>query len=133
MRTPVLLVASLLVLTACSPGETSDPSDPYSGLDPQIVAWRGEIETAHPACNTKIDGKGCEGFEVTCKGARELTAADQSKGVSARIVSAMRFSGRMADGSTGKAGSAFAEFTKAGGQWKRAEADPVNPTTCAGF
>jgi hypothetical protein len=121
------------LLTACSQGESSDPSDPTSGLDPQIVAWRDSIESSHPACRTKVEGKGCEGFEVTCKGARELTAADQSKGVTARVVSAMRFTGRMTDGSTGKAGSSFVEFTKTGGTWTRAEADPVNPTTCAGF
>jgi hypothetical protein len=133
LRTPAFL-ACLFLLAACGSSETgSDSSDPYSGLDPQIVAWRGAIEAAHPACKTKIEGKGCEGFEVTCKGARELTAADQSTGVTARVVSSMRFAARMPDGSTGKAGSAFAEFTKAGGEWKRAETAPVNPTTCAAF
>ena len=132
MRTPALF-ACLLLVVACSPGGASDPSDPYSGLDPQIVAWRGAIEAEHPACKTKIEGKGCEGFEVTCKGLKDPAPTDQAKGVTTRIISSMRFSARMPDGSTGKAGSAFVEFTKAGGAWTRAETAPVNPTTCAAF
>ena len=115
------------------PPECIDPSFKTTSYAPQIVAWRGAIEAEHPACKTKIEGKGCEGFEVTCKGARDLTAADQAKGVTARIVSSMRFAARMPDGSTGKAGSAFAEFTKAGDAWTRAETAPVNPSTCAAF
>ena len=132
MRTPAFF-ACLFLLAACGSKDASDPNDPYSGLDPQIVAWRGAIEAEHPTCKTKIEGKGCEGFEVTCKGARDLTSEDRAKGVTARVVSSMRFSGRMPDGSSGKPGSAFAEFTKAGGQWTRAETAPVNPTSCAAF
>jgi hypothetical protein len=135
LRTPALLAACLLLLTACSQAgaKVENPNDPYSGLEPEILKWRADIEAEHPACQSKIDGKGCEAFEVTCKGAEALTASDRAQGVTARIVSAMNFSGRMADGSTGKSGSAFAEFSKTGGAWTRAEAKPVNPTTCAGF
>jgi len=46
-------------------------------------------------------------------------------------VAAMTFAGRNADGSTGKSGSSFALFSKAGDAWTRAEAMPVNLTTCA--
>ena len=135
MRTPAILVASLFLLTACSQAgaNANDPANPYSGLEPEILKWRTDIEASHPACQSKIDGKGCEAFEVTCKGAETLTAADQKNGVTAKLVAAMDFSGRMADGSTGKAGSAFAEFSKTGGAWVRSEATPVNPKTCASF
>jgi hypothetical protein len=126
--------AAVLLLAACSQGGgKADPSDPAAGLDAEILKWRTEIEATHPVCRTKIEGKGCESFEVTCKGLRDPAADDAAKGVAARIVAAMRFSARTEDGSSGKPGSAFAEFVKTGGQWTRAEAKPVNPTTCAAF
>ena len=135
MIRPAGALCALLLLTACSQaGANSDnPNDPYSGLPPQILAWRTDIEAHHPACQSKVGGKGCESFEVTCKGAENLTAADTAKGVTAKIVAAMEFSAKTTDGSTGKAGSAFAEFSKAGGQWTRTETKPVNPQTCAAF
>jgi hypothetical protein len=128
-------LCAVLLLTACSQAgaNAGKPADLNASLEPEILKWRTGIEATHPACRSKVGGKGCEGFEVTCKGAENLTAADQSKGVTAKIVAAMNFSGRMPDGSTGKGGSAFAEFTNAGGTWTRTEAKPVNPTTCAAF
>ncbi len=130
VRSALLLAA--LVLSACSSGgDAASSSDPNAGLDAQILAWRNDIEASHPACATKVEGKGCESFEVTCKGLQELTPEEQAKGVTTRVVAAMRFSARMADGSTGKSGSAFAEFSKTGGEWTRTEAKPVNLSTCA--
>ena len=133
--TRFLAALPLLLLAACSQGapKAAAAGDPYAGLDAQIQAWRTDLEATHPVCKTKIGDKGCEGFEVTCKGAKPLKPDDAGKGVTARIVAAMTFTARTADGSTGKAGSAFADFTKAGGQWTRSEAKPVNPTTCAPF
>lgn len=134
MTRPVfaLAVFSLLLVAACNGGSGKTQSnDPYAGLSPEILKWRAELEASHPACKSKIEGKGCEGFEVTCKGARDLTPADQAKGVSAKVVASMRFSGRMPDGSTGKLGSGFAEFDKTGAGWVRNDTAPVNPTTCA--
>jgi hypothetical protein len=132
---PAGALCALLLLTGCSQAgaNTENPNDPYSGLAPQILAWRTDIEASHPACQTKVGGKGCESFEVTCKGAENLTPADAAKGVTAKVVAAMEFSAKTADGSTGKSGSAFAEFSKTGGQWTRTEAKPVNPQTCAAF
>lgn len=121
-----------LLLSACSQGAPGgDPNDPYAGLDPQILAWRADIEASHPTCATKVEGKGCESFEVRCKGAQEIGADDAAKGVTAQVVSAMTFVARNPDGSTGKPGSAFALFSKAGGEWTRATAMPVNLGTCA--
>lgn len=131
---PGAALAAILLLSACSSGgDTAESSDPTAGLDAQILAWRNDVEASHPACATKIEGKGCESFEVTCKGLQDLTPDEQAQGVAAQVVAAMRFSGRTADGSTGKSGSAFAEFTKANGQWTRTEAKPVNLSTCASF
>ncbi len=132
--TPVILLAGLLMLSACGSGEggaSAGSSDPNAGFDAQIPAWRTDIEATNAACATKNAGKGCEGFEVTCKGAMPLTADDTAKGVTAKVVAAMRFASTSADGSTGKSAMAYAEFTKVGDQWTRAETAPLNPTTCA--
>lgn len=117
-----------LLLAACSQGGgKADANDPYAGLDKQIVAWHTDLEANHPACRPKVDGHGCESFEVRCKAMQEITPDETAKGVTAQVIAAMTFSGR----SSGKAGSAFALFSKAGGQWTRAEAMPVKMDTCA--
>ena len=129
------VAASLLavLLAACSQGGASKSasSDPYAGLDTEILAWRTSIEASHPACATKVEGKGCQDYQVMCKGARDVGPADAAKGVNAQVVAAMTFAGRNPDGSTGKSGSSFALFSKTGDAWTRTEAMPVNMTTCA--
>ena len=119
-----------LLLTACSSGGGgSKSSDPYAGLDQQILSWRTAIEAGHPACAAKVEGKGCQDFQVTCKAAQEI--GPQDAGVTAKVVAAMTFAGRNPDGSTGKSGSSFAVFSKAGDAWTRSESSPVNLRTCA--
>ena len=129
-----IVAASLcgLLLAACSQGgPKSDPNDPNAGLDREIVAWHTDLEAHHPACKAKVKGHGCDGFQVMCKAMQEITPDETKKGVTAQVVAAMTFNGRNADGSSGKAGSAFALFSKARGAWTRAEAMPVNMNTCA--
>lgn len=123
-----------LLLAACSQGGGGDANaanDPYAGLSAEILAWRGQIEADHPTCQTKVDGKGCDTFQVNCKAAQEITPEERAKGVTAQVVAAMTFNGRTPDGSSGKPGSAFAEFSRTGDAWTRAEAKPVNLATCA--
>jgi hypothetical protein len=120
-----------LLMTACSSGEKGDPNDPYSGMDKQILAWRTDIEASHSACANKVEGKGCQDFQVMCKAAQEIDAAETAKGVTAQVVAAMTFAGRNTDGSTGKSGSAFAVFSKAKNEWTRTESKPVNMSSCA--
>lgn len=127
-------ILSLAVLGACSSGGDTAASgsgeDPrFAGLDQQILAWRTDIEAANPVCATKTDGAGCESFQVTCKAERTITPEDQAKGVTAKLVAAMTFTGKGVDG---KPGSAFAEFAKAGDTWTRTETGSVNLTSCAG-
>lgn len=129
------VAASLLavLLAACSQGggPKSASSDPYAGLDTEILAWRTSIEASHSACATKVEGKGCQDYQVMCKGARDIGPEDAAKGVKAQVVAAMTFAGRNPDGSTGKSGSSFALFSKTGDAWARSESPPVNMTTCA--
>jgi hypothetical protein len=129
IKPAVAAALAALLLTACSSGGDSKSNDPYAGLDQQILSWRTAIETGHPACAAKVEGKGCQDFQVTCKAAQEIGPED--KGVTAKVVAAMTFAGRNPDGSTGKSGSSFAMFSKAGGAWTRGEAQPVNLRTCA--
>jgi hypothetical protein len=120
-----------LLLAACSQDSGSAGQGAYAGLDQQILDWRADLEAHHVACQTKVEGKGCESFEVTCKAAQDIGQDEIAKGVTAKVVAAMRFNGRNSDGSTGKPGSAFALFSKANGTWTRAESKPVNMSTCA--
>lgn len=124
--------ALALFLAACSSGGgQSKSNDPYAGLETEILTWRSDLEAHHMACQTKVGGKGCESFEVTCKAAQEIGPDEIAKGVTAKVVAAMRFNGRNADGSSGRPGSAFAMFSKSNGAWARGEAKPVNMSTCA--
>ena len=126
--------AALLAVSvaACSQGGAkSSSSDPYAGLDTEILAWRTSVEASHPACATKVEGKGCQDFQVMCKAAQDVTPDETTKGVTAKIIAALTFAGRNTDGSTGKSGSSFATFSKTGDTWTRAESKPVNMTTCA--
>jgi hypothetical protein len=130
IRFAVAASIAALLLSACSSGEKADSSDPYAGQDQQILAWRTDIEANHPVCATKVEGKGCQDFQVMCKAAQEIDAAETGKGVTAQFVAAMTFAGRNPDGSTGNSGSSFAIFSKANNTWTRAESPPVNLRTC---
>ncbi len=134
LRLTAALVLAALALAACSPGQgsTQPEEDPrFVGLEAQILAWRNDIEKTSPLCAAKVKGKGCEAFEVGCKGERVITPEEQARGVTAKIVTAMTFAARSSDGASGKPGSAFAEFTRTGDAWTRAETAPVNLSTCA--
>ena len=134
IRTFAVVAAGALALSACGKeAEKVDLSDPAAGLSEHIVAWTGDIEASHTACKSKVSGKGCEGFTVTCKAAQTITPDEQTRGVNSKVIAAVTFTGRMEDGSTGKSGSSFAIFTRTGSKWTRAEAQPVNPTSCAPF
>lgn len=129
-----LLVPAIVVLALAGCGKADSgagSADAYAGLDPEIVSWRNHIEATHPACATKVEGKGCESYQVTCKAAQEITPDETARGVTAQVVAAMTFNGRNPDGSTARPGSSFGLFSKAGGVWSRADAMPVNMTTCA--
>jgi hypothetical protein len=126
LRRYAILPLALLALAACSkPAEPA--ADKFADFEPQIVAWRDAIEAESPLCKAKQDGKGCQDFAVACKRERELTAEDQARGVTAKLVAAMNFNAR---GPDGRPGSAVAEFTKTGKGWTRAETMAVNMATC---
>ena len=125
-------VLSALSLAACSQANgRANSGDPYAGLDSQILTWRNAIEATHTACAAKVEGKGCQDFQVMCKAAQEITPDEAAKGVTAQVVAAMTFAGRNPDGSTGKSGSSFAVFSKANNAWTREPSSPVNMQTCA--
>ncbi|MBL8771050.1 MAG: hypothetical protein JNK30_06670 [Phenylobacterium sp.] len=131
----ILAVAglSLSVLSACSSGggDAAASDDPNVALRPLIAQWSKDIEATHSACSAKVEGKGCQDFQVTCKAEHAVGAADAQRGVTAQVIAAMTFAGRNPDGSTGKSGSSFALFSKAADGWTRGEAMPVNLQTCA--
>jgi hypothetical protein len=134
IRTFAVAGLSLLVLAACSPGggkPDAASDDPNVALRPLIAQWSKDLEATHSACATKVEGKGCQDFQVTCKAEHTVGPGDAQKGVTEQVIAAMTFAGRNADGSTGKSGSAFALFSKTKDGWTRGEAMPVNLQTCA--
>jgi hypothetical protein len=132
LRYALPLLAALL-LTACGQaapgaGAAKPAEDPkFAGLDAQILQWRGEIDKADPTCKAG----GCSDYDVACKGERTMTPEDTAKGATAKVIVAMTFNSK-ADPNA-RPGSAFAEFTKTAAGWTRAEAKPVNLSTCAEF
>ena len=126
------MTLAALALSSCGrPGSTGPSGDPYAGLDTEFATWRTEIEATHPGCKVKVDKKGCEAFEITCKAQQEITPAEAASGITAQIVAAMTFLGKGPDGSSDNPGSSFAVFSKARGIWTRVETSPVNLSTCA--
>ncbi len=130
-RLLILAGVTALSLSACGKTDTGGAGDPYAGLESQILSWRTAIEAGHPSCSTKVDGKGCADFQVTCKAAQIIAPDETARGVSAKVVAAMTFNGRTSEGVSGQPGSAFALFSKTGSAWTRAESPPVNLTSCA--
>jgi hypothetical protein len=125
-----VLIAGLLVLGGCS-GKTGGASgDPYAGLDDAIRAWKTEIAASDASCARAPAGSKCEMFEVSCKAQRTITPDDQAKGISAKLVADMSWSG-FDDKGAPTPDSAAALFTKANGAWSRVPTKPVNPETCA--
>jgi hypothetical protein len=139
LRRYALVLLSALSLAACGQapgaGGAKPGEDPrFAGLDDQILKWRGDLEQTNVACHNKAPGKtGCQDFEVACKAERTITPADQAKGVTAKLVTAITFSGWDPKTADYKPASAFAGFEKANGAWTRTDAKPVNLATCADF
>lgn len=133
--TATLILIPFLALAGCGPGGGGSASGkaetgPYAGLETAIKGWRADIVKAEPACQAK-GGKGCEGFEVACKGERSLTPEETAKGVTAKVAVAMTWTGWDAARAEHQPESGAAEFAKVGQAWTRTEAKPVNLSTCA--
>ena len=124
------LMLGLLLVAGCSGQKSSGAADPYAGLDDAIRGWKTEVSTGDASCRRAPTGSKCEMFEVSCKAQRTITPEDQAKGVTAKLVADMSWSGFDDKGAPTPA-SAAALFTKAAGTWARASYKPVNPETCA--
>jgi hypothetical protein len=125
-------LAAVLILGGCSQAGQSGgkAQDPYAGLDSEILKWRADIVRTDALCQSQAEGQKCEGFEVSCKAMRAITPDDQAKGVSARVVAAINFSGYDAKHKQSQLGARAAEFSKSASGWARAEHPPVNMSTC---
>lgn len=132
------LLIPMAMLAGCSQGGSAaggaggDGQDPrFAGLDAQILDWRKAIMASDPLCKSQAEGEKCEGFEVACKAERTITADDQAKGITARVVAAITWNGFDAKFKHGQNGSRTAEFAKSGSGWTRSDHKPVNMSTCA--
>ena len=129
-----LMFLSGLALSACDKAgssATGQGGGKFAGLDGEILSWRQEILASDPLCKATGADQKCQNFEVACKAERALTADDQAKGVSARVVSAITFNGWDPKLKQQQAGSRTAEFDKAAAGWTRKDHPPVNMSSCA--
>ena len=126
------LISGALLLAGCSGGEKSASSaaDPYAGLNDMVLAWKTELAATDPSCKQAPAGEKCEMFQVSCKAQRTITPDEAKKGVTAKLVADITWSG-FDDKGQGRPASAAALFTKTGGSWARTPTKPVNPDTCA--
>jgi hypothetical protein len=131
-RRAAALVA-LLILGGCNQAAKTGGGGPdkFAGLDGEILKWRSEIIAGDPLCKSQAEGQKCDSFEVACKAERTITADDQTKGITARVVTAMTWNGFDAKFQHAQSGSRIAEFVKSGSGWTRGEHAPVNMGTCA--
>jgi hypothetical protein len=124
------LALALLLLEGCSGGNKAASTDPYAGLDEAIKGWKAELAATEVSCKRAPAGEKCDTFEVACKAQRTITPQDQGKGVTAKLVADMTWSG-FDDKGAPQPSSAAALFEKANGTWTRLPTKPVNPDTCA--
>ena len=129
----VTLLVGLSALGACSPGgKTADATaDRFAGLDGEILKWRTEIVAGDPLCKSQVAGQKCDGFEVACKAERDITPAEQGKGVTAKLVASINFNGWDPRFKSAQISSSTAVFSKSAAGWTHAPHKPVNLTTCA--
>lgn len=130
IKTSGALVLGLLLVAGCSQQKPATANDPFAGLDQAILTWKADISASDASCKPKAAGQKCEMFEVSCKAQRVITADEQAKGVTAKVVADMSWNGFDKDGAPQSA-SAAALFEKANGAWTRAKYKPVNPESCA--
>ena len=130
MQTRAAAIVALLILGGC--GQSAKPAGDggqFAGLEAEILKWREEIVKSDLLCRTA--GQKCVDFEVSCKAERTVTADDTAKGVTARVVAAMDWTGWDPKLKQSQMASATAEFTRARGAWTRTPHKPVNISTCA--
>jgi hypothetical protein len=131
IKTSAALMLGLLLLGGCSgPPKSSASNDPYAGLDDAIRNWKTAVAATDVSCKRAPAGSKCEMFDISCKAQRTITPDDQAKGVTAKLVADMSWSGYDDKGAPTPA-SAAALFSKAKGVWTRAETQAVDPVGCA--
>ena len=131
IKTSAALMAGLILVGGCSGQKTASAgADPYAGLDEAIRSWKTAVAATDESCRHAPAGSKCEMFDISCKAQRTITADDQAKGVTAKLVADMSWSGYDDKGAP-QPDSAAALFTKANGVWTRSETKAVDPVGCA--
>jgi hypothetical protein len=128
----VAVIAALSILGACNQADKSGAGqDRFAGLDGEILKWRTQIVATDPLCTSQAEGQRCQSFEVACKAERTVTPADQAKGITAHVVTAMTWNGWDPKLKQDQSGSRTAEFSKGAAGWIRTDHAPVNMSSCA--
>lgn len=133
VRVAVAAALAGFVLGGCQQGGSAGGAagDKNAGLDGAIRTWHASIKENDALCVNKPEAQSCNSFEVSCKGERPLDPADQAKGVTTKVVAAMRWQAWHPERAEYRPASGVAEFTKVDGEWRRVDVGPVNLATCA--
>ena len=129
MKTRAAAIVALMMLGGCGQSAKPAASDPFAGLDGEILKWRADIVKTDALCRNPEQK--CVDFSVNCKAERTVTAAEKAAGVSVHVVTAMDWNGWDPKLKQTQMAAATAEFTKTKGAWTRAPHSPVNISTCA--
>lgn len=131
VRVAGAVMTAALVLGGCQQGSSSAGGDKNAGLDAAIRTWHASVKDGDALCANKPEDQSCNSFQVTCKGERPLGPDDAAQGVTAKVVAAMSWQAWHPQAAEYRPASGVVEFTKVGGEWRRAQTGPVNLTTCA--
>ena len=131
MKTYAAAAAALILLAGCSKPAGGGAQDQYAGLDQAILKWHADIVASDPLCKGAPAEQKCQNFAVSCKVEAPLAPADPAQGVTARVISAMTWSGYDQKLKQAQDGAQAVEFAKGPSGWTRAPHKPVNMDTCA--
>ena len=125
-------LAALLILGGCGQGGQTGgaAADKFAGLDGAILKWRQDIIATDPLCKATAADQKCQAFEVACKAERTVTAADQAKGVTVKVVTMLTWNGFDPKFKHAQSGTSVAEFTKTASGWTRDPHGAVYMQTC---
>lgn len=121
----------MLVAGCQQGGQPAVGADKNAGLDVAIKAWHANIKDTDAMCANKPEGQGCQAFEVACKVESPIGPEEKAAGVTAKVIAAMSWEAWNPKTSEFRSQSDVVQFTKIGQEWTRADAPPVNLSTCA--
>jgi len=92
------LIVPVMILSACGPsgqpaGGSGGAQGKFAGLDGEILTWRKAIIASDPLCRRPGGGREVRRLRRRLQAERTITADDQAKGITARVVAVITWTG----------------------------------------